>query len=422
MERHVLIVVQLLLVVGGVVSAPQKRALEKIVVDNGMPPNEEPEPQVIYPEGERGLDATDKRGGLMKTKRGGDMKVLREVMERANAEKRIPYDKSNNMDMRNLVDDEIMKNREVNMGSDMRRERTEQEKRRDENARALTNERNEMKDARSNAEKRGDKDGMMIGKRATSQMTKSEIQEALNDHRKYRAQEDASNMWSIEWSVDLANLAQELADTCVFKHDKLKLNSTTHVGQNLGAMTGQHSSISLILGLFYDEKKDYDFITNSWDPNKMVGHYLQMSNWQTTLVGCGKKVCDKLEVVPTGEFWTDATYYVCDYWPPVSWKEPPYEKGEHCSMCIMPESPGMGFQCKDDGCDECRLDDANQNCHPPIECPRYTPDTYVYQNTCKTIEKWGACNKDDRNHAFAKINCQTTCKVCADVPQRFHSQ
>ena len=48
------------------------------------------------------------------------------------------------------------------------------------------------------------------------------------------------------------------------------------MGQNLGAMAGVEGSFDLIMKLFYDEKKDYDYENHQWAAGKMVGHYLQV--------------------------------------------------------------------------------------------------------------------------------------------------
>ena len=49
----------------------------------------------------------------------------------------------------------------------------------------------------------------------------------------------------------------------------------THVGQNLGAVTGWNHSISRIVQLFANEQYDYNYEKHEWDA--AVGHYLQVN-------------------------------------------------------------------------------------------------------------------------------------------------
>ncbi|CAG2192696.1 unnamed protein product [Mytilus edulis] len=98
---------------------------------------------------------------------------------------------------------------------------------------------------------------------------------ALNVHRAYRKEEHARNMWSLDWDQDLAELAQGLADECVFKHTNLEFANGVRVGQNLGATTGSNHSIERMVHLFMNEKADYNYTEHKW--TNVVGHYLQVS-------------------------------------------------------------------------------------------------------------------------------------------------
>ena len=48
-----------------------------------------------------------------------------------------------------------------------------------------------------------------------------------------------------------------------------------HVGQNLGATTGSDHSIERMVGLYMNEKDNYNYKDHQWIG--VVGHYLQVS-------------------------------------------------------------------------------------------------------------------------------------------------
>ncbi|VDI51030.1 Hypothetical predicted protein [Mytilus galloprovincialis] len=239
---------------------------------------------------------------------------------------------------------------------------------------------------------------------------------ALNVHRAYRKEEHARNMWSLDWDQDLAELAQGLADECVFKHTNLEFANGVRVGQNLGATTGSNHSIERMVHLFMNEKADYNYMEHKW--TNVVGHYLQVVNWRTIKVGCAVNKCDNLYISHENqqEVWNNAWYWVCDYWPPVSYKTRPYDykDGQVCSECMVPKDSGLGWRCEDQTCQDCKLDGTDPSCKQSKECTSFNKDKDI---NCPLIASFGMCG--GHNFKWSLIHCQTSCKLCSTVNDAF---
>jgi len=104
------------------------------------------------------------------------------------------------------------------------------------------------------------------------------------------------------WDADLARIAREWAEGCVFEH------SNNGLGENLYAATGA-PTIDDAVTAWAAEAADYDYATNSC--SDVCGHYTQIV-WRTTsFVGCGFADCPTLEGAGFG-----GRYWVCNYDPP----------------------------------------------------------------------------------------------------------
>ncbi|XP_052092552.1 uncharacterized protein LOC127729020 [Mytilus californianus] len=239
---------------------------------------------------------------------------------------------------------------------------------------------------------------------------------ALYIHRAFRKNESAGNMWSLDWDPDLADLAQGLADECTFKHTNLEFANGVRVGQNLGAITGNDHSIERIVHLFMNEKDDYNYKDHQW--TDVVGHYLQVVNWRTIKVGCAVNKCDNLYVSTSTqhEVWNNAWYWVCDYWPPVSYNSRPYDytDGKVCSECMVPKDSGLGWKCVDQTCRDCKLDGSDPNCKQSKECTEFNEDK---DPMCPMVAAYGMCG--GHNFKWSLITCQTSCKLCSTVNDAF---
>jgi len=133
------------------------------------------------------------------------------------------------------------------------------------------------------------------------------MQDALDEHNRLRAIHQAP---VLTWDAKLASQAQSWADTCVFEH------STMGNGENLWAGTGSTFSGAAAVDSWYNEltKPGYDF--NNAGFSSGTGHFTQVVWKSTTSVGCAVKFCDLLHLPSQPEGWSNAKYFVCEYYPP----------------------------------------------------------------------------------------------------------
>ena len=82
------------------------------------------------------------------------------------------------------------------------------------------------------------------------------------------------------WSDELAGVAQNYADTCVWAHNAARTSQQTtfnYVGENIAITTQQSPSYSGLVGMWDAEKQDYDYDSNTCAARKSCGHYTQVS-------------------------------------------------------------------------------------------------------------------------------------------------
>ena len=151
----------------------------------------------------------------------------------------------------------------------------------------------------------------MIKKRATSP---ADIKAYLDAHNSVRAKHGAT---PLTWSNNLASVAQNWANRCVFKH------SGSKYGENLAAGSGDFS-IPAAIKLWADEackfecdkvllnnKKPTHFLLASYDPSHpQYSHFTQVVWKSTKQVGCARATCNNLF-----QGWGPAQFYVCNYDP-----------------------------------------------------------------------------------------------------------
>lgn len=126
-----------------------------------------------------------------------------------------------------------------------------------------------------------------------------EQQQILDVHNQLRAEVGVP---SLSWSTDLAVLAQDWADKLSrengFRHRPR--NERSGIGENLAA----GRNVGVMLGLWTDEKDDYDPNTGTCRPGTECKHYTQMVWRNTTELGCG-----------VASHRTYGRVLVCDYRP-----------------------------------------------------------------------------------------------------------
>ena len=80
------------------------------------------------------------------------------------------------------------------------------------------------------------------------------------------------------WNDDLARVAQNYAEKCVFAHNldrTSQQSSFTCIGENIAAETGAANYTQLVQ-LWDDESMNYIYSTMSCTPGKQCGHYTQV--------------------------------------------------------------------------------------------------------------------------------------------------
>ena len=81
------------------------------------------------------------------------------------------------------------------------------------------------------------------------------------------------------WNDELARVAQEYANRCVFEHnpdrtDQVMNQPFTSVGENLYATSRDPADVVAGVQDWYDEVADYDFNSNTC--SNVCGHYTQV--------------------------------------------------------------------------------------------------------------------------------------------------
>ncbi|VDQ02623.1 unnamed protein product [Trichobilharzia regenti] len=112
-----------------------------------------------------------------------------------------------------------------------------------------------------------------------SQPANAELQKLLQLHNEYRHkvmncelanQPPAKYLPDLRWDNELAQLAQKLADTCVFDDDEPKSRKFSYVGQNVAVQATVESAVEA----WFSEYKHYDY--NTQQCSYFCGHYTQV--------------------------------------------------------------------------------------------------------------------------------------------------
>ncbi|XP_033214828.1 venom allergen 3-like isoform X2 [Belonocnema kinseyi] len=119
-------------------------------------------------------------------------------------------------------------------------------------------------------------------------------------------------MPDLAWDNELAIIAQTLADTCKFEHDKCRDVERFPVGQNIASIASTEPNFSpdltRLVQMWYDEVKLFNGQdVSEYSFNPAVGHYTQLVWAKSLYVGCG--------VVKYSEGGLNKVYLVCNYGP-----------------------------------------------------------------------------------------------------------
>ncbi|XP_060684316.1 C-type lectin domain family 18 member A-like [Hemiscyllium ocellatum] len=156
----------------------------------------------------------------------------------------------------------------------------------------------------------------------------------LTHHNRLRSkvQPPAANMQKLEWSENLARLAQLRAASCHRNHQEpwAQREEEEEIGWNYHSSPAGMLSVSEIVDLWFREAQNYHYHTGQCKYNTSCQHYTQLVWATTSKVGCGKHTCFQ-----DGE-WMDIV--ICAYSPGGNWEINgrtiiPYKEGASCSLC-----------------------------------------------------------------------------------------
>nr|CAH0104826.1 unnamed protein product [Daphnia galeata] len=157
-------------------------------------------------------------------------------------------------------------------------------------------------------------------------------------------QPQASNMQIMTWDVELANVAQRLAEQCLFEHDCNECRKVGRfpVGQNLAVewTTGPPLPINWKKQVtrWYEEVVEFpNTSARKFEFSVVTGHYSQMIWADTNRVGCGFTSYRDNGTLETN-------LYVCNYGPAGNFIGlPSYKVGRPCSQCPTNTACGSRF-------------------------------------------------------------------------------
>ncbi|XVE94078.1 hypothetical protein REPUB_Repub01dG0249700 [Reevesia pubescens] len=124
-------------------------------------------------------------------------------------------------------------------------------------------------------------------------------QDYLNAHNTARA---AVGVGPMTWDNTVAAYAQNYANQRI--GDCNLVHSGGPYGENLAWSSGNLSGTDAV-GLWVDEKVNYDYNSNTCAPGKVCGHYTQVVWRNSVRLGCAKVRCS-----------SGGTFIGCNYDPP----------------------------------------------------------------------------------------------------------
>ena len=170
---------------------------------------------------------------------------------------------------------------------------------------------------------------MLVAASATADFTPQQEQAVLDGHNEIRSdvasglvgnEPTATDMVKLDWDDDLALVAQNWVDQCIWDHNSNRtseygalVGGNIYVGENLAVYLTTGSPPNLVdfaLDIWFDEVADYTYgpLTNAAADSS--GHYTQLVWADTHRVGCGLAVCPG---TPFGYPNYTAYYIACDY-------------------------------------------------------------------------------------------------------------
>jgi len=272
-----------------------------------------------------------------------------------------------------------------------------------------------------------------------TRLPQQQATEIIKAHNTLRAKETSANMIRVQWSDEMAAMAQIWADQCTWGHGMLYDCNNNRIGQNLYLEASNTDypvlNMTFVAESWWNEKFDYDFPTGKCVPGKLCGHYTQLVGAKSFEVGCAFTKCPTITVGT--EVWKNALMVACDYTPPGNVVgEAVYKLGTTCSFCDS-DGTGKGYKCVDNLCTPCSpATDATCKCGTPLTCVNgatWSTSTCscqcpkgFYGLTCEkacscadaTEDCWAYvdyCKEPDYSE-FMNDNCMKTCGFTCNLP------
>ncbi|CAN0920979.1 Pathogenesis-related protein PRB1-2 [Linum grandiflorum] len=135
---------------------------------------------------------------------------------------------------------------------------------------------------------------------ATLTSAQDSPQDYVNAHNAARS---AVGVGPVTWDAGVAAYAQSYARQRAAGDCKL-VHSGGPYGENLAWSSGQMSANGAV-GMWVNEKKDYNYNANTCAQGKVCGHYTQVVWRSTARIGCAKAACSGGR----------GTFVICSYTP-----------------------------------------------------------------------------------------------------------
>lgn len=142
---------------------------------------------------------------------------------------------------------------------------------------------------------------LLVAGAASNSNAQDSAQDYVNAHNQARA---AVGVEPLTWDDQVAAFAQDYARQRKGDCNLVHSGGGGRYGENLAGSSGGLSGVDAV-GLWVNEKGDYDYNSNSCAPNKVCGHYTQVVWRNSVRLGCAKVTCDN-----------GGTFIGCNYDPP----------------------------------------------------------------------------------------------------------
>ncbi|XP_020819427.1 C-type lectin domain family 18 member A isoform X1 [Phascolarctos cinereus] len=153
---------------------------------------------------------------------------------------------------------------------------------------------------------------------------------ALHNRLRSKVHPPAANMQRMDWSDQLAGLAQEQAARCSAQALLPARVQALQLGWNVQLLPARVASFADVVTSWFREGQGYTYAAAHCASNLTCAHYTQLVWATSSQLGCGKHLCTM------GLMEMEA--FACAYSPGGNWEVNgktivPYKKGAWCSLC-----------------------------------------------------------------------------------------